>query len=81
MLAAHNKKARQDTNTWMQTRLRLNQTQKDENAALITLFDTQLCLLFEIHGHLTDIAQEAGNSKDSNQTLTMQLGKLQKDTK
>jgi len=76
VLLAHNKKARQDTTTWMQQRLKLSSAQRDDNAKLLAFFDQQVCLLLEIHGHVCDLAQSERSSREAKESLQLQLSKL-----
>ena len=64
VLAAHSKKAQQDASSWMASKLHLTPQQQEDNGSLISFFDNQLCLLFEIQSYLNEISTQSNNQRD-----------------
>jgi len=61
---------------WMTQRLRLTKEQREDNAKLLKLFGEQLNFLFQVHQHVTDLSANMSETRDSKETLALQLSKL-----
>lgn len=75
-LAHFFKKAKQDSLTWTQQRLKLSGKQREQNAKTLRLFEGQLTFLFQVHQHVVEVNTAIQEHRDQKETLQFQLSKL-----
>jgi hypothetical protein len=75
------KRSKQDTQAWVQHRLKPDAKILEKNRTLFRLFETQLVLSFQALLMAQDMTAAVNEHRGQKETLSFQLGKLQKDNK